>query len=172
MFWAVRGGGAGSWGVIVSATFRAYPTFNATYSNILVHIENASTADIGSVMSTHAAHISDLDSYRSGQYFWITIKSTNAYDLSLRSWLPTVDEDTAKDAMQPVSEELKGLGLNISVPTETYSNQLINDLLYTKDNTYIPVIYMGSRLIPEEAYGKPENIGKMYEQLFDAGSQG
>ncbi|KAF8527008.1 FAD-binding domain-containing protein [Hysterangium stoloniferum] len=38
LFWALRGGGAGSWGVIVSTTFRTFPTFNGVYhvANIMI----------------------------------------------------------------------------------------------------------------------------------------
>jgi len=32
----MRGGGAGSWGVIVSATFQTFPTFNVTLSDVRI----------------------------------------------------------------------------------------------------------------------------------------
>ncbi len=55
VFWALRGGGAGSWGVVVSATFRTFPTFNATTS--LVSMVANDTVALGSIIAVHAKHI-------------------------------------------------------------------------------------------------------------------
>ena len=56
VFWALRGGGAGSWGVIIDATFSTLPIFNATLHvvNILTTTRDQTT----SLMATHAKHIS------------------------------------------------------------------------------------------------------------------
>ncbi|KAF7373162.1 hypothetical protein MSAN_00524300 [Mycena sanguinolenta] len=67
MFYALRGGGAGSWGVVVSVTFQAYPTFNATSSLIILVAENDNVAS--SLATLHAQHIFDWDSVHAGQPF-------------------------------------------------------------------------------------------------------
>jgi hypothetical protein len=36
VFWAMRSGGAGSWGVIIDATFRTLPIFNATLHKVTI----------------------------------------------------------------------------------------------------------------------------------------
>jgi FAD/FMN-containing dehydrogenase len=69
VFWAMRGGGAGSWGVIISATFRTVPTFNTT-THVAVFTTN-SVVGLPTVAAIHAKHIFDWDSFRSGQYFYI-----------------------------------------------------------------------------------------------------
>ncbi|KAF7364665.1 FAD-binding domain-containing protein [Mycena venus] len=69
LFWALRGGGAGSWGVIISVTVRTFPTFNATISTITLDLStNAAAAAVAGV---HAQHIFDFDSVRGGQYFFL-----------------------------------------------------------------------------------------------------
>ncbi|KAJ7118033.1 FAD-binding domain-containing protein [Mycena crocata] len=65
LFWAMGGGGGGSWGVIVAATFRVFPTFNVTHSTIQLVAANNTAA--GALAAVHAEHIFDLDSVRGGQ---------------------------------------------------------------------------------------------------------
>ncbi|KAF7330615.1 FAD-binding domain-containing protein [Mycena sanguinolenta] len=60
LFYALRGGGAGSWGVIISATFHVYPTFNATSSAIVLATENNTV--LASLVTLHAEHVFDWDS--------------------------------------------------------------------------------------------------------------
>lgn len=59
VFWAMRGGGAGSWGVIVSATFQTFPTFDAAIS--FITISTNTTEQMAQVAKVHAEHIFDLD---------------------------------------------------------------------------------------------------------------
>lgn len=44
LFWALRGGGAGSWGVVTSVTYRTYDLVPLTTSDITVTFPNASVA--------------------------------------------------------------------------------------------------------------------------------
>ncbi|KAJ7705513.1 hypothetical protein B0H17DRAFT_1193179 [Mycena rosella] len=59
LFYALRGGRSGSWGVIVSTTFRTFPTFNVTSSIILSSAANNIAA--GALATIHAQHIFDMD---------------------------------------------------------------------------------------------------------------
>ncbi|KAJ6545210.1 hypothetical protein B0H19DRAFT_1266676 [Mycena capillaripes] len=66
LFYALRGGGAGSWGVIVSVTIKTFPTFNATQITTLLAATNNSVA--GELATLHASHIFDWDSVHASQY--------------------------------------------------------------------------------------------------------
>ncbi|KAI0248047.1 FAD-binding domain-containing protein [Lactifluus subvellereus] len=93
LFWALRGGGAGSWGVIIDATLRTFPIFNAT-----VHVVNILTATLdqtGDLMTTHAMHIKDWDAVKAGQYFFL-IGSTSNSTLILATIFKDLDGDASK----------------------------------------------------------------------------
>jgi hypothetical protein len=174
VFWALRGGGAGSWGVITSATFKTYPTFNATISNFVVTFTNATAAEMGSLMAIHAAHVKDIDSFRPGQYFYLnTGLEAGSFSLSINSYFPNTAIDKTMQAMQPFIDAVKNSGLNLNVTLEEYNNAVVNDLLTSSDDSYVPaVVYMGSRLVPSEAYEQPDKIGTMYQRLFETGAVG
>ncbi|KAF8191035.1 hypothetical protein K438DRAFT_1907101 [Mycena galopus ATCC 62051] len=90
LFYALRGGGAGSWGVIVSATLRTFPTFNVTGSDIeLAASTNAAAAALAGV---HAKHIFDLDPVHGGQYFYLETNG-NLLIFSAKTIMPNTTAD-------------------------------------------------------------------------------
>jgi hypothetical protein len=174
VFWALRGGGAGSWGVIISVTFKTYPTFNATLSNFGVEFFNTTDAELTSILASHAAHIQDLDSFRASQYGYIIPGLTNGtYNFTISTWFPNTTAEQSKEAMRPLIDEIKDSGLSMNVTTETYDEGLFNDLAYQTDDAYFPgVAFMGSRLIPESAYSQPQEIAEMYAELLHTQTAG
>ncbi|KAJ7203186.1 FAD-binding domain-containing protein [Mycena rebaudengoi] len=64
---ALRGGGSGSWGVVVSVTFRTYPTFNAATRGVFLSSpDDAATSALAGI---HAEHIFDWDAIRGSHSF-------------------------------------------------------------------------------------------------------
>ncbi|KAF8260277.1 FAD-binding domain-containing protein [Lactarius quietus] len=118
VFWALRGGGAGSWGVIIDATLRTFPIFNATAH--LVNVLTATVEQTGDLMTLHATHIKDWDNVRAGQYFFLGGSATNS-TLSL-----TTDEFTLTgypNDIAGVTDEAAGFNLIMSsrlIPNSVY----------------------------------------------------
>ncbi|KAG7440497.1 FAD-binding domain-containing protein [Guyanagaster necrorhizus] len=167
LFWALRGGGAGSWGVVVSATFRTFPTFSATYSLISIAVND--TVAIGSIMASHAKHIFDWDDLYVGQYFYAYENTTaNAYMLALTSYFPKTSSDDASTALKPFLDEAKQFGQIVS---QLSIEGNINDEVTSVDDAVGFNAVLGSRLIPESVYhDHPDTIGHVYTQLFNAGA--
>ncbi|KAF5391054.1 hypothetical protein D9757_003986 [Collybiopsis confluens] len=141
LFWAMRGGGAGSWGVIVSATFRVFPTFNVSFcqSNITTTVPSA----MGAVAATHARHIFDLDPFRAGQYFY-ELPSP----VSDRFWR------FAEAAYQPFVDEVA----NLRCTNQDSTTLLVNDALFNADDSVGNDLVLGSRLLPESRQRKLSEI--------------
>ncbi|KAF8890048.1 FAD-binding domain-containing protein [Mucidula mucida] len=159
LFWALRGGGAGSWGVIVSATFRTFPTFNGTVSSILV--ESNSSITFGNIMGVHAKHIFDCDDLRPGQYLYArrNVSSELQFHVVIATYFPNVSTDVATSALQPLVDDISMQELSF------------NDAVTTADDVVAQNLAMGSRLFPEAVYrDSPEAIGQMYTKLWDAGA--
>ena len=170
VFWALRGGGAGSWGVIISATVRTYPIFNATSHTVdIVAPTNESTADL---LTLHAQHIFDWDEVNGGQFFQVTNSnletSIGGNLLSLQTTFPNITSDEARALMKPFLDEVRNM--NFSVQMEETTEGLANDLLFVDDVSLGENDVLGSRLIPAEAYKTdPEGIGRGMAKLIEEG---
>ncbi|SJL12448.1 related to isoamyl alcohol oxidase [Armillaria ostoyae] len=167
LFWALRGGGAGSWGVVVSATFRTFPTFNATIS--LVSMIANDTVAIGSIIAMHAKHIFDWDDLYVGQYFYATKNTTaDAYMLALTSYFPRISSDEASAALKPFLDDAEEFG---QIVGQQFNETNINDGQTDVDDAVGTNTVLGSRLIPASTYrDHPDTFGHVYTQLFDAGA--
>ncbi|KAG6828629.1 hypothetical protein H0H92_007221 [Tricholoma furcatifolium] len=173
LFWAMRGGGAGSWGVIVSATFQTFPTFDAAVSTVGIF---APSFDImGKVVTAHAQHIFDWDSLHAGQYFWLYAQ----YNLSLGdtyiigsamaviTYFPGASTAAATAAMKPFLNDVQQLGAN-TTSSVTVAN--INEALYSSDDSVGEDVVLGSRLIDADVYRtNPALVGQTYVDLLNAG---
>ncbi|KAK7039986.1 FAD-binding domain-containing protein [Favolaschia claudopus] len=172
LFFALRGGGAGSWGVITSATFRTFPAFNATAS--VIQFAVSSNAAAGAIAGVHAKHIFALDAVRGGAYFFVIPSA----ELNTQTfWLRTVTANTTleegKALLQPfLDDALKVEGATLIV--NEFEQDLINDALYAEDDEIGENLVMGSRLIPTTAYeteDAPAIVEKVYRELLNAGVQ-
>lgn len=183
VYWAIRGGGAGSWGVIVSATFKTYPSFNLTTA--IASFTSNSTAQTGAIGALHAKHIFDLDSLHASQYFYSVqagavqasssanptpTTTPGAYQFTAITYLPSVTIDDATAALKPFYDDIESLGVSM---TANYDSSAVQDSLFIPDDATSDNAYQGSRLIPEEVYrDSPEAIGEMYRELADIGTVG
>ena len=167
MFWALRGGGAGSWGVIIDATLPTLPIFNAT-----VHTVNVLTATLdqtASLMTTHAEHISDWDQVRAGQYFYLTGSTTNS-TLAVSTYFKGLDGDASKAQMSSFLADAAKLGA--AVQAETTVTTFANDIVGVPDDSSGYNVVFSSRLVPESVYSSaPESVGPAYKQILSRGIQ-
>ncbi|KAI0248051.1 FAD-binding domain-containing protein [Lactifluus subvellereus] len=165
LFWALRGGGAGSWGVIIDATFRTFPTFNATLHT--VNVLTATLDQTGDLMTTHAMHIKDWDAVRAGQYFALTGSTSNS-TLSLNTTFKDLDGDASRAQMSSFLDDARALGA--VVQEESTITSLANDIVTVPDDQSLFNLIFSSRLIPNSVYlNAPSNIGTAYKQLLSQG---
>jgi hypothetical protein len=161
VFWAMRGGGAGSWGVIVSATFRTFPTFNVTLSG--VRIFTNTSKEMGDIATLHAKHIFHWDPFRVGQYFYvltgISSNATTATNMMLvATFFPNTPVDQAAAAMKPFLDGARAHGALVQEENIPLS---VNDALFNADDDSGLNLVIGSRLMPASTYrDRPEEIGQ------------
>ena len=178
VFWAMRGGGAGSWGVIVSATFQTFPTFEAAISFITITTNTAE--QMSQVAKVHAEHIFDLDALRGGQYFYLSSfgifppslisgpLNTGVPTMVLNSYFPRASLAQAAAALQPFIDDVQKVdGVNL---TQRSVLQNINEALTSSDDFVGVNLVLGSRLVPASAYRNATLVGEVYLQLLNAGT--
>ncbi|GJJ13765.1 hypothetical protein Clacol_008021 [Clathrus columnatus] len=168
LFWALRGGGAGSWGVIISTTFRTFPTFSGVLHSMNL-ITNDST-QAGRLAELHARHIFEWDSFKVGQYFFST-STPPAINWQIATVFPNATTEDANAAMKSFIGGAQSLGLTPNISVQLVN---VNDALgaITSDLGGVSVI-LGSRLIPADVYrNNPMGIGRTYTELYDSGVHG
>ena len=165
VFWAMRGGGAGSWGVIIDATLPTLPIFNAT-----IHTVNVLTATLdqtANLMTTHAKHISDWDQVRAGQYFNLAGSTTNSM-LVVFTYFKDLDGDASKAQMPSFLADAAKVGA--IVQGEATVTTFANDIVGFPDDASGSNLILGSRIIPGSVYSSaPESVGPAYKQLLSQG---
>jgi Berberine and berberine like len=158
----MRGGGAGSWGVIIDATFRTFPIFNATAHKVI--ILTATLDQTVNLMTTHAIHVKDWDAVRGGQYF-ILIGSTSNSTLSLSTFFKDLDGDASRAQMSSFLNDARALGA--VVLGESTVTAPANDLVTVEDDPSGVNIIVSSRLIPNSVYlDAPSDVGNALKQLL------
>ncbi|KAJ6509634.1 FAD-binding domain-containing protein [Mycena vulgaris] len=120
LFYALRGGGSGSWGVIVSATFRTFPTFNATYSFIV--LEASSNAVVAALVTVHAQHIFDLEASN----------TTLLYEIE--TYMPKTTTAQGTALIAPLLNAALALP-GVSLVQANYTTLNINDALFQPGHT-------------------------------------
>ena len=171
----MRGGGAGSWGVIISATFQTFPTFDAAVS--VITITTNTTDQMAEIGKVHGQHIFDLDSLRAGQYFHLSVLGASVVSSAPSTGAPTMILDTffpysslaqAEAALQPFIDDVQ----KVDGVTLTQQNVLqnINDALTLTDDLAGFNAVLGSRLVPATAYNNVTLVGQVYSELLNAGT--
>jgi hypothetical protein len=167
VFWAMRGGGAGSWGVIIDATFRTFPIFNATFHNVT--ILTATLDQTAALMTTHAMHVNDWDAVRAGQVSTL-FGSTSNSSLSVLTVFKDLDSNASKAQMSSFLNDARALGtIVLEEPTIT---ALANDIVGLPDDPAGFNSILSSRLIPNSVYlNAPSKVGAAIKRLLLQGIQ-
>ncbi|VDC02802.1 unnamed protein product [Peniophora sp. CBMAI 1063] len=166
LFWALRGGGAGSWGVITSITMQTHPIFNASahVANILFN----STSQAAAAMTVHAQHIFDLDALRAGQYFFVYNLDGGESLLQMSTLFANISGDDAQAAIAPSLADVQAVGA--SILNQTVVTALVNDIVGEADDNAGFNNVLVSRLIPATQYEhNPSVIGAAYKTLLEQG---
>ncbi|KAI0033275.1 hypothetical protein K488DRAFT_48012, partial [Vararia minispora EC-137] len=154
LFWALRGGGGGSWGVVTSATIKTYPTFNATYYTVTAALP--SVESVSSIMTSHARHIFDWGDI--GHYYSISV---TPLVLVFETLFPNTSAEDAIALTAPFWGEAISLGA--VVLTNSTTTSLVNKLFSRLDDSVGIMQALGSRLIPAAAYHDiPDIVGKTH----------
>ncbi|KAI0031018.1 FAD-binding domain-containing protein [Vararia minispora EC-137] len=163
LFWAVRGGGAGSWGVVTSVVVKTYPTFNATEYVVLLSFPSIDV--VTSVMTSHAKHVFEWGDI--GHYYTLVAEPAGIF-LEFSAHFPNTSGAGAIALMEPFWEEAQALGASLLFNSTTTS--LANERVLSSDDSVAMMGVIGSRLIPARAYQDiPGAIGQVHGRLIEMG---
>jgi len=151
--------------VIIDATFRTFPIFNATLH--FVNVLTATVEQTGNLMTLHASHIKDWDNVRAGQYFYLTASATNS-TLALSTVFKDLDGSASKAQMSAFLSNATALGAILQ--GESTITAAPNDIVGFSDDPSGYNVVLSSRLIPKSVYVRaPSSVGAAYKRLLSQG---
>ncbi|KAI1125251.1 hypothetical protein F5Y10DRAFT_11963 [Nemania abortiva] len=124
LFWAMRGGGGATYGIITSVVLKAYPPISISSSSLNLMVSNSSsTGSVGDVESfwqgvasyyKFAAGVLDAGGYG---FSYIYPMANNTYRFTVSSSFPGMAPTAAFNFMQPLYDTMKRVGINVANPT-------------------------------------------------------
>jgi hypothetical protein len=109
LYWVLRGGGAGTLGVIVEATMKAFPTpvttlVTLTVSQIGINVTNATSRWYELVAAMHAQFPRIKDGGGQGYYYIIGPPAAPALIMPFSAWHYNTPNDTIDGLYQPIKD--------------------------------------------------------------------
>ncbi|KAL1918879.1 uncharacterized protein VTP21DRAFT_2901 [Calcarisporiella thermophila] len=167
LFWALRGGGGGTFGVVISATHRTYKELDGVVATFYSIAANNSDSNRFMVKEFMKIHPSLSDAVFSGYFFLFDKNLTFVY------LYPSANETHANITLAPLLTSLQGQkGLTVMGTTRTLpsymswhqfikcsANSLCTDPV--GDNAII-----GSRLIPRENFETDQGLDQLTDALI------
>ncbi|KAJ5592411.1 hypothetical protein N7537_009315 [Penicillium hordei] len=168
LFWALRGGGGGTYGVVTSLISRVYPKVGVTVSTFNFSTsKNVSVetfwAGVRSYLSRFPAH-ADAGTYA---YFWVLPTGPGAFTFMMNPFFAvnhTVDEFNA--LVKPWYDDLHDLGISFQPNTTYYDN------FHDAWNAGFPLeivasstMMTGSRLFPRANWETPTLLNATFNAL-------
>ncbi|KAJ5918308.1 FAD linked oxidase N-terminal [Penicillium verhagenii] len=165
LFWAIRGGGGGTYGVVTSVISRVHPKVGVTVSTFkFATSANVSSttfwAGVRSYFERFPAH-ADAGTYA---YFWVLSSGTDSFEFLMNPFFAvnhTLDEFNT--LVKPWFDDLKALGIPLT-PNSTYYESFYPgwDAGFPLETIGSVSMMTGSRLFPRENW---ENTTKFNDTI-------
>jgi hypothetical protein len=171
LYWALAGGGGGTYGIVLSATFRIFPEGPVAGGSLLVQSANSRA-----LFEAVAIFFSQAPSYVNQSLDNIQLFVTNDTLTILNFVMPNQTASSIDKLLQPFLPELKRLGLGYNLTTQDYPTYLdsfigsYGPLPYGNLCPSFPII--GSRLIPREIVLNPQSnqhLIDLYQNITESG---
>ncbi|RHZ66420.1 hypothetical protein CDV55_106611 [Aspergillus turcosus] len=169
LFWAVRGGGGGTFGVVTSVTFRTIPDVTATVAKLNVVSPNGTHDRFWSAVKQHISILPSLiDRGIAVQTFAIPVFPPGGSLLAIEVYLINQTDGTGFAIVQEHYHLLQKLGLDVTY-SEEHFDQLSRYLALPKGLDQAGVgIMTASRLMSRDlmvSSGAPAKIAHMLSEL-------
>ncbi|KAI0896946.1 FAD-binding domain-containing protein [Annulohypoxylon nitens] len=145
LFWALRGGGGGTYGIVVNMTVKAFPDTYAS-SAYLTALDNGTNTD--TIYKSIKTFLTTLPSLVDAGIFALWVVSPSGFSL-MPAFAPGLHKNDLDKLLQPVIDDMNQLGLNYTYSsTENDTFLSTYDALPTKWN--VSDYNSGGRLIPRD----------------------
>ncbi|KAK3324823.1 hypothetical protein B0T19DRAFT_492562 [Cercophora scortea] len=162
LFFALRGGGGGTYGVITSATVKAHPSVSLTIASFTFTYGNTPSTAPGPVVTTsnvtafwegtNEVYKFALPTVDAGGYLWTTATPFGNSSVQMQVRVEMVNKTPAETAafVQPLVTNLNDIGIPITIQTPTTSAYFDSSIVPTAGGP--GNIVFASRLFPRASW--------------------
>lgn len=168
LFWAIRGGGGGTYGVVTSVTSRVQPKVGVTVTTF-----SFSTGDDVSVDTFWAGVRSYMQRFPDNAdagtyaYFWVMSTGTDSFTFLMNPFF-AVNHTLAQynDLVKPWYNDLEDLGISIT-PNSTYYDNFYDawQAGFPLETVASSVMMTGSRLFPRANWESEDSFNTTFDAL-------
>ncbi|KAF4974843.1 hypothetical protein FZEAL_8304 [Fusarium zealandicum] len=176
LFWAIRGGGPATWGVVVSMTVKVYPkmSFSGMTWSLTTKDAGISEAALWKALAVYWRRFPEYSEKNSYGYSFLFPIGDGNFLWTMNPWMvPGMPLADFKKMVAPLLAEWKALGVD---PKPTFFE---HDRFLPAWRTHFPAesvgnphVRTGSRLIPRKNWEDPKLLNKTIETLTGIGSEG
>ncbi|KAJ5613663.1 hypothetical protein N7528_007317 [Penicillium herquei] len=155
LFWAIRGGGGGTFGVVTSVISRVYPKVGVTVSTFTFTTGTGVSADTFwegvRAYFSYFARFADAGTYA---YFWVLNLGDDSYEFMMNPFF-AVNHTVAEfnTLIEPWVNDLEALGITVT-PNSTYYDSFYPgwEAGFPLEEIGLVTMMTGSRLFPRENF--------------------
>ncbi|RFN47145.1 hypothetical protein FIE12Z_8601 [Fusarium flagelliforme] len=169
LFWAIRGGGPATWGVVVSMTVRVYPkmSFSGMTWSVMTKEAGISEDKLFKALEAYWRRFPEYSDKKSYGYSFLFPMGNGSYLWTMNPWMiPNMPLPEFKKMVQPLLDDWKELGVD---PKPEFFQ---HDSFYPAWKTHFPAENAGSytgrsgsRLIPRKNWDDSKLLDKTIETL-------
>lgn len=152
LFWAVRGGGAATWGVVTSMTVKVYPktSFSGMTWNVITPVMNMTEDTFWAVVEAYWRRFPEFTDKKSYGYSVLFPIGPGQYMWNMLPFLvPGMPLDEFREMVAPLRADWEELGVQIETEFFEYDNFYETWLnQFPEENVGTAEVRTGSRLIP------------------------
>jgi len=156
LFFALRGGGPGTYGIVTSAIVKTHPPVNITTTNIAFSSLDTNVATFWKAIEVYfglggiIADAGGLDrTYVTPLNNSAVLNFTSSFEFPARS------PQSVKDLLQPIVVSLANVGVNVTIPnpeTKTWASMVVGEGAAFRERRF------ASRLIPRAVWDNRESL--------------
>ncbi|KAL9089694.1 MAG: hypothetical protein Q9159_002422 [Coniocarpon cinnabarinum] len=143
LFWALSGGGGGTYGVVVSMTSKAHPRVSVTGANLTLAGPNISEDDVFQVFEVFLETLPGLVDAGAGMVWFLDTKSFTISPLTA----PNVHPETLAELMKPITNKIDHLGIQSNFVVQAFNSFYEHNIAQQQP---IPAgsVSLGGRFVP------------------------
>lgn len=169
LFWALRGGGGGTFGVVTSATYKTYPIQPVSAVFLIANFSSPTVTE--EAVTDYVRLHPSIAEKGWGGYSTLTSNHLQFFYISAKS---TLEEANASFGpfFQTIQEKTNGTALNFTVTYPSFFNWYL-DLIYNNTGQVGSRVEISSRLLSADvAKQRPQDVAKTMVSLIEEGKTG
>ncbi|KAJ5162211.1 hypothetical protein N7492_007603 [Penicillium capsulatum] len=168
LFWALRGGGGGTYGVVTSVVSRVHPKVGVTLSTFsFASGGNVSVETFWKGVRSYMERFPTNADAGTYAYFWVMATGANSFQFLMNPFFAvnhTLSEYNA--LVKPWYDDLRSLGIPFT-PNSTYHDNFYDgwDAGFPLETVASSLMMTGSRLFPRENWESEEKFNATFDAL-------